>query len=1080
MTLRTITATITDPAGEPDNTEWVFISELRGADGKIITTRPKTVKPVAGLLTVQLEPGPTIAQFGGRKLTILVPDEDADLWELLEAAIAYPPDTSQQQLNSAVGQYVESNSAQFRTRAVPVDPDDPDTLYQWVDANGDEVGDPVELVDIVAVGWGAIEGMPAEVGAGGTKAEAREAIDAVGGSTVATAVDGQDTTVADGVLKAKNPTYIDPTAAPYNVKMDRYTTTAASMSSSTNPTQLTVSGYTFTAADIGKVIKVGGAGAAGANLKTAITGATAGKAVLASPCLTTVSNAYAVFGTDNHDALQALFTDLSFGGRGRKLARTAIFPAGACLFSGTLVFPRRGTIKGAAENFVSHDIIYGARGDAAEDTGGTVFHQMWDQNCDGFNFPDPLYDGDVWWNGKLHGFAVLQDDDNTAGKGINFVNSDGDPVTIIDGGQVDYVSVLGWAEEGFNFAGGSLPGTFKYLLAFACGYEARKDFTCDTTSGNQTLTNVSDTTGLAAGDILTGPGIPIDAVISSVNVGANTVSMNRIATASGTGVAVQRLGAPGIRYKIWGDEPVHFDCPSGDQNSGGTLRIVGPSGTYGPAILITSLKNECGTNVYRESRLDSVTFDGNYSVPQGLNAVVLDGPTRAKIKFSGLSHWGDASSSVGGTYPNPLGRDLGAAILDLNNGGSAPDVTWEALTVRAAPSSGQANRYAYRDSRSSTYFPIEADLTGKGTNRRKGRYVRAIADTAATITPQDSIVVWSSLTAARTGTLPLISAVEKGTEITLMDDSGSASGSLTITAVPGGSDTIVGSTQVNSAYGRLDVISDGTRWIGKAALSNKVDIIRDTNGVTMALLTAAASAVNYLGLQNAATSSPPQVKAQGGDTNISLMLVPKGTGGIQIYTGTGVHPRLTANGADTNLDLLLESKGTGVVKANGVEVVTLTGTQTLTLKTLTGPKIATIKDANGNTALNLPAVASAVNYPELQGAAASGAVILAAKGTDTNIHLMVQPKGTGALQIYAGAGVTPRLLSTGADTDVGLNLATKGAGTVQANGNPVGVKVAVPGSASATGVPGQWAADASYHYDCVATNTWVRTAVATW
>ena len=80
MTLRTITATITDPAGEPDNTEWVFISELRGADGKIITTRPKTVKPVAGLLTVQLEPGPTIAQFGGRKLTILVPDEDADLW----------------------------------------------------------------------------------------------------------------------------------------------------------------------------------------------------------------------------------------------------------------------------------------------------------------------------------------------------------------------------------------------------------------------------------------------------------------------------------------------------------------------------------------------------------------------------------------------------------------------------------------------------------------------------------------------------------------------------------------------------------------------------------------------------------------------------------------------------------------------------------------------------------------------------------------------------------------------------------------------------------------------------------------
>ena len=41
MTLRTITATTKDTAGEPDNTEWVFASELRGADGKIITTGPR-------------------------------------------------------------------------------------------------------------------------------------------------------------------------------------------------------------------------------------------------------------------------------------------------------------------------------------------------------------------------------------------------------------------------------------------------------------------------------------------------------------------------------------------------------------------------------------------------------------------------------------------------------------------------------------------------------------------------------------------------------------------------------------------------------------------------------------------------------------------------------------------------------------------------------------------------------------------------------------------------------------------------------------------------------------------------------
>ena len=53
-------------------------------------------------------------------------------------------------------------------------------------------------------------------------------------------------------------------------------------------------------------------------------------------------------------------------------------------------------------------------------------------------------------------------------------------------------------------------------------------------------------------------------------------------------------------------------------------------------------------------------------------------------------------------------------------------------------------------------------------------------------------------------------------------------------------------------------------------------------------------------------------------------------------------------------------------------------------------------------------------------------------------------------------------------------------GGLQANGNPVGVKVAVPATATSTGVVGQWAADASWFYVCTATDTWVRAALATW
>lgn len=47
-------------------------------------------------------------------------------------------------------------------------------------------------------------------------------------------------------------------------------------------------------------------------------------------------------------------------------------------------------------------------------------------------------------------------------------------------------------------------------------------------------------------------------------------------------------------------------------------------------------------------------------------------------------------------------------------------------------------------------------------------------------------------------------------------------------------------------------------------------------------------------------------------------------------------------------------------------------------------------------------------------------------------------------------------------------------------GSVLATKVAVPASATAVGTVGQWAADASYYYVCVATNTWVRAALTTW
>jgi len=78
--------------------------------------------------------------------------------------------------------------------------------------------------------------------------------------------------------------------------------------------------------------------------------------------------------------------------------------------------------------------------------------------------------------------------------------------------------------------------------------------------------------------------------------------------------------------------------------------------------------------------------------------------------------------------------------------------------------------------------------------------------------------------------------------------------------------------------------------------------------------------------------------------------------------------------------------------------VTLTGTQTLTNKTLTSPAIGTkISDTNGNELINLTATSSAVNEFTIANAATGNGPVLSATG-ETNVDINLNPKGTGTLK----------------------------------------------------------------------------------
>jgi len=117
----------------------------------------------------------------------------------------------------------------------------------------------------------------------------------------------------------------------------------------------------------------------------------------------------------------------------------------------------------------------------------------------------------------------------------------------------------------------------------------------------------------------------------------------------------------------------------------------------------------------------------------------------------------------------------------------------------------------------------------------------------------------------------------------------------------------------------------------------------------------------------------------------------------------------TANDG-TNPDLVDCGFGTGDV--------TLTGTQTLTNKTLTSPKIGTsILDTNGNELALLTATSSAVNEFTIANAATTAGPTLSATG-ETNVPINITPKGTG--DVFINPPSSGSLAIKGNSTNAGI------------------------------------------------------------
>lgn len=112
MATVTVSGVVKDETGRKDSRDWKAFSPVyrEGSDGEVLTMRKQQVRVVAGMFSAKLDPGVCVLENpDGQRYTVTVPDEDADLWDIISAAVAFPPDTAAEALADAVTTYLEDN-----------------------------------------------------------------------------------------------------------------------------------------------------------------------------------------------------------------------------------------------------------------------------------------------------------------------------------------------------------------------------------------------------------------------------------------------------------------------------------------------------------------------------------------------------------------------------------------------------------------------------------------------------------------------------------------------------------------------------------------------------------------------------------------------------------------------------------------------------------------------------------------------------------------------------------------------------------------------------------------------------------
>src|SRR5210317_323187 len=381
---------------------------------------------------------------------------------------------------------------------------------------------------------------------------------------------------------------------------------------------------------------------------------------------------------------------------------------------------------------------------------------------------------------------------------------------------------------------------------------------------------------------------------------------------------------------------------------------------------------------------NTLTFSGGTGIDTTVSddTIAIDSTVTTASSTTTFTNKTFDANGTGNSISNIEVDDLASGVLDtdLSSVSASDDTLASAKAIKAyvdAQNANQMTTFTISDDSSTTSTITQSDTlqflggTGIGSTVSGDTVTFAIDNSVATLTGSQELT--NKTINASSNTISNITNANLSGSAGITN-ANLANSTITITGGDASSDAV--------ALGETLTITDG----------EGIDTSISANTLTIAAEDATSSN------KGIASFDATDFTVTSGDVTLNTERV-QDIAGAMFTSNTETLITATYQDADGTIDLVVDNDLSNYDNTTS-DFATVTGTETLTNKTLTAPKFADsgfIADSNGNEQIVFNTTASAVNFLDVTNAATGNGITLASAGGDTNIDIKISPKGSGVI-----------------------------------------------------------------------------------